>query len=84
MIQINTPAWLDGALCAQTDPDAFHPDGPGRQPTGARTVCGRCDVRDDCLAWILDWERERGATEHGVWGGLSEKQRRAIRLGDAA
>ena len=84
MIQIRTPSWLDGALCAQTDPDAFHPDGPGRHAKDARSTCGRCEVRDECLAWILAFELKQGFTEHGVWGGLSEKERRAVRLGDAA
>lgn len=82
MIQIRTPSWLDGALCAQTDPDAFHPEHRGASPRDARTICGRCDVRDQCLAWILAFELEHGATEAGVWGGLTEKERRALRSGE--
>jgi WhiB family redox-sensing transcriptional regulator len=82
MIQIRTPSWLDGALCAQTDPHMFHPEHKGSSPRDAKTVCGRCDVRDECLTWILAFELSQGVTETGVWGGLTEKERRALRSGE--
>ena len=70
--------WVEAALCAQTDPDAFFPDkgGPYR---AAKAVCARCDVRADCLAHAL---ADSGLA--GVWGGTTEHQRRLLRRGGAA
>ena len=63
------PAWVDEALCAQTDPEAFYPE--KGKPTGqAKAVCRRCPVREKCLAAAL----ERGE-RFGVWGGLSTPER---------
>jgi WhiB family redox-sensing transcriptional regulator len=64
--------WQVRALCAQTDPEAFFP-GQGEPTAAAKAVCMRCPVRGECLAYAL--ERD----EHGVWGGLSERERRALR-----
>lgn len=65
--------WQEFALCAETDPDAFFP-GKGESVTPAKKVCMRCEVRAECLEYALDNE-----ISHGVWGGLSEQQRRKIR-----
>jgi WhiB family redox-sensing transcriptional regulator len=73
-----TGDWRDDALCAQTDPEIFFPD-KGGSTREAKAVCARCDVRAACLADALatdDW--------FGVRGGLSERQRRAIKKGVAA
>lgn len=64
--------WQVRALCAQTDPEAFFP-GQGEPAAAAKAVCMRCPVRAECLAYAL--ERD----EYGVWGGLSERQRRALK-----
>ncbi len=40
----------------------------------AKKVCKRCDVREACLQWALD-----AGQDHGVWGGLSEDERRALK-----
>jgi WhiB family redox-sensing transcriptional regulator len=66
-------AWMADGLCAQTDPDAFFPD-RGESPRLARSVCAACPVRPECAAWALD----RGE-RFGIWGGMSERERRAIR-----
>ncbi|GAA2980491.1 WhiB family transcriptional regulator [Actinokineospora diospyrosa] len=66
--------WMADALCAETDPDAFHPE--RANPDGAaRRVCQRCDVQAACLAYAL----ATGQSE-GVWGGTSPAQRRRMRL----
>jgi WhiB family redox-sensing transcriptional regulator len=39
----------------------------------AKSICGGCPVRAACLAWALNSEEE-----HGVWGGKSGPERRAI------
>jgi WhiB family redox-sensing transcriptional regulator len=66
-------AWMVDALCAQTDPDAFHP-APGESLRAAKSVCLACPVRAECLAYALD-HNER----HGVWGGTSPNERAQVR-----
>lgn len=64
------PSWLERALCAQTDPEAFFPD-KGGSTREAKKVCLTCEVRAECLeAALLNDER------FGIWGGLSERERR--------
>ncbi|OZM74014.1 hypothetical protein CFN78_06925 [Amycolatopsis antarctica] len=66
------PAWMTGALCAQTDPEEFYPE-KGGSTAAAKRICQACDVRVVCLAYALD----RGE-RHGIWGGVSERDRRAM------
>ena len=66
-------AWMADGLCAQTDPDAFFPD-RGESPRLAKSVCAACPVQAECAAYALE-HGER----FGVWGGLSEHERRIIR-----
>lgn len=64
------PAWQDAALCAQTDPEAFHPErGGSTEP--AKKICQRCEVRQECLEYAL-----AAREEFGVWGGMSEPERK--------
>lgn len=64
--------------CSQVDPEVMfpanelergHPD-----VKAAKRVCGRCEFRDSCLDGALA-RRE----EFGVWGGLTKKEREALR-----
>jgi len=64
--------WRDEALCAQTDPELFFPE-QGESVAAAKRVCAGCEVRAECLQYALD-NRER----FGVWGGLSERERREL------
>jgi WhiB family redox-sensing transcriptional regulator len=70
--------WRSRSACLDEDPELFFPIGTtgpaAHQVEEAKVVCGRCTVREACLAWALD-ERQ----EHGVWGGLDEDERRALR-----
>lgn len=76
-----TPTELDAlkarvdadGLCAQTDPEAFFPE-LGGSCLPAKAVCRRCEVRDDCLTWAMATREP-----HGVWGGLSERERMRLR-----
>lgn len=63
--------WMDEALCAQTDPEAFFPE-KGGSVSGAKRVCASCPVRDECLAYAL-----RNNVRHGIWGGLTPRERHA-------
>lgn len=74
---VNQP-WADEALCAQTDPDSFFPE-KGGSVREAKAVCASCDVREQCLAYAL----EQGEP-FGIWGGLSERERRRLRKNPTA
>ena len=70
--------WRNGAACLDEEPELFFPvgtSGPAvRQIQAAKQVCRRCDVREQCLAWAMEVGQD-----HGVWGGLSEDERRALK-----
>lgn len=69
--------WALNAACRGTDPDLFHP-GRGEGSTtvaAAKAVCATCSVIAECRDYAL-----RNKERLGVWGGLSGKQRKRIRL----
>ena len=66
----NDAKWMDQALCAQTDPEAFYPE-RGASHREAKNVCERCPVRPDCL----DWAIKHGESD-GVWGGMGPAERK--------
>lgn len=68
--------WEHAALCAQTDPELFHPNS-GRAPAEAKRICSRCDAQPECLTWALAHET-RGHDAYGVWGGLTVGERLAV------
>lgn len=70
--------WMLRGLCAQTDPDAFFPN-TGENAGPSKSVCAACPVRVECLEYALE-HNER----FGVWGGLSERERRQERARRAA
>ncbi|HEX4834555.1 MAG TPA: WhiB family transcriptional regulator [Trebonia sp.] len=69
------PGWQDRALCAQTDPEAFFPE-KGGSTREAKRVCRSCEVRAECLEFALENDER-----FGIWGGLSERERRKIKRG---
>jgi WhiB family transcriptional regulator, redox-sensing transcriptional regulator len=66
------PAWMARGECR------FHPEidffGKPWRLAAAQAVCVTCPVRDECLAYAMEWEEP-----DGVWGGLTPSQRRALR-----
>ena len=70
--------WRDSAACLNQDLELFFPigeTGPAiAQIQHAKRVCEGCVVREQCLAWALT----RGV-EHGIWGGLTDPERRRLR-----
>jgi WhiB family redox-sensing transcriptional regulator len=70
--------WRHRAICRDEDPELFFPignTGPALlQIEQAKAVCRRCPVSHDCLAWALE-----SGQDAGVWGGLSEDERRALK-----
>ena len=70
--------WRYSAACRDVDPELFYPagtDGPALlRIAEAKTVCAQCPVRAECLAWAM-----AHGEDYGVWGGLSEDERRTLR-----
>jgi WhiB family redox-sensing transcriptional regulator len=70
--------WRHRAACRDEDPELFFPignTGPALvQIDEAKAVCRMCTVADDCLTWALETGQDSG-----VWGGLSEDERRAVK-----
>ncbi|MFI9772170.1 WhiB family transcriptional regulator [Streptomyces sp. NPDC052415] len=70
--------WRHRAVCHGEEPDLFFPvsnTGPALLQIGeAKAVCRRCPVMEQCLKWALEFDQDSG-----VWGGLSEDERRAMR-----
>ncbi|MGW2283056.1 WhiB family transcriptional regulator [Streptomyces sp. NPDC001770] len=73
--------WRTRAACREEDPDLFFPigsTGPALvQTEDAKAVCRTCPVREQCLRWALDNNQDTG-----VWGGLAEDERRALKRRD--
>ncbi len=67
--------WQDRALCAQTDPEAFFPE-KGGSTREAKRICLGCEVRGECLEYALANDER-----FGIWGGLSERERRRLKRG---
>ncbi|WP_430592379.1 WhiB family transcriptional regulator [Humidisolicoccus flavus] len=66
-------AWQSDSLCAETDPEAFFPE-KGGSTRDAKRICESCDVRAECLEYAL-----KNDERFGIWGGLSERERRKLR-----
>lgn len=63
--------WAAQAACQGAVSDALFVKGADQHR--AKTICGACDVRNECLAEALD-----NRIEWGVWGGMTERERRAL------
>lgn len=76
-------SWRNRAICRDTDPDLFFPVGTTGQAlvqiARAKEVCDECPVRLDCLEYALETNQDSG-----IWGGLAEEERRAIRRQNVA
>lgn len=70
--------WRHRALCRDEDPELFFPigtTGPALlQVEEAKAVCRRCSVTESCLEWAIE-----SGQDAGVWGGMSEDERRALK-----
>lgn len=64
--------WVEEALCAQADPEAFFPE-KGGAVRPAQAICARCPVREECLEYALE-----NGERFGMWGGVSERARRQL------
>ena len=75
---IEPRVWRNGAACRDTDPDLFFPvgqTGPAiAHIANAKQVCTTCAVKRECLEYALMTNQDAG-----IWGGLTEDERRQIR-----
>ncbi|MEU6645081.1 WhiB family transcriptional regulator [Saccharomonospora sp. NPDC046836] len=65
------PDWRVRAYCREVDPDGLFVR--GAEQNRAKIVCMGCPVRTECLAEALD-----NRIDFGVWGGMTERERRAL------
>ena len=66
--------WMERGKCLDADPEAFFPE-KGGSTREAKRVCTGCAVRAECLEYALTSDER-----FGIWGGLSERERRRLRL----
>ena len=66
-------SWQEFSNCLGVDPDLFFPE-RGASTREAKEVCRGCVVHDDCLEFAL-----ANGEKFGIWGGMSERERRRIR-----
>jgi len=66
-----TQDWTTRAACRDGAPDSLFVQGAAQNR--AKSVCLGCPVRTECLADSLD-----NRVEFGVWGGMTERERRAL------
>lgn len=64
-------AWTSLSACRDADPDELFVTGAAQNR--AKAVCMGCPVRTECLSDALD-----NRVEFGVWGGMTERERRAL------
>jgi WhiB family transcriptional regulator, redox-sensing transcriptional regulator len=80
--ELGTMDWRHDAACRDEDPELFFPvgnSGPALlQISEAKAVCHRCPSASSCLTWALE-----SGQDAGVWGGMSEDERRALKRRNA-
>ena len=65
--------WADEAKCLNADPDVFFPE-KGGSTREAKRICSECTVRVECLEYALEHDER-----FGIWGGMSERERRKLK-----
>ena len=77
-ISVNPDDWRTSAACLDMAPEVFFPVGGSDeaiiQLQNAKRVCAACPVQRACLRWA-----ESTGISHGVWGGLSEAERKSLK-----
>ena len=72
---LERPAWMKRAECRGTDTAVFFPE-RGEPAEPARAICERCEVREPCLDYALDF----GTLIRGIWGGATDRERMRLRM----
>lgn len=66
-------AWTLRAACRDTPTAMFYPE-RGEDIRAAKRVCQTCPVTAECLEYAM-----ANGERFGVWGGLSERERRRLK-----
>ncbi len=71
----NRPRWQEQGACLDHNPELFYPERESGKMSSlpAKRICADCPVRIECLNTAL-----RRHEQYGVWGGLSERERRRL------
>lgn len=69
------PDWWADAACKEAPPGVSWFPERGDNGKAAKAVCMTCLVRTECLSWSLD----QGPDLDGIFGGASQRERRAMR-----
>lgn len=79
-IQLSPVAWQHRAACRGPQSEVFFPPSQTERKherldreRRAKAICGICPVRSDCLDYAIEIHES-----HGVWGGLSESERKSM------
>lgn len=72
-LAVDELSWQDYANCRGADADLFFPE-RGASTRRAKSICRACEVRVECLEYAI-----ANSEKFGIWGGLSERERRRIR-----
>ena len=77
-LTVASAEWRKDSACRDTDPDLFFPvgtTGPAiEQIETAKAVCRQCHAQTQCLEYAIETNQDSG-----IWGGLSEEERRVLR-----
>lgn len=67
--------WRARAACRGWDPETWFPEKTSAAAAADATlICRHCPVRAECLRHALDF-----CEQAGVWGGITERELRALR-----
>jgi len=66
-------SWQDQSSCRGANAELFFPE-RGASTRKAKAICMACDARVECLEFAI-----QQSEKFGIWGGLSERERRKIR-----
>ena len=73
MLKLERPEWMADAACIGK-PQAWFFPGRGELTSTAKNICAGCPVLDTCREYALG-----KGEQHGIWGGMSERERRRVR-----
>ena len=73
MLYLERPEWMADAACIGK-PQAWFFPGRGELTSTAKNICAGCPVLDTCREYALG-----KGEHHGIWGGMSERERRRVR-----
>lgn len=85
-VLVNDRLWIENAACRSpwVDPEVFFPSERGFDvEEAALEICRGCPVVEQCRKYTIESDRQLASVYHvhGICGGLTQAQRRAIKVG---